>query len=181
MTHTQARRSRPVRWGYLQQTVARHGVATSRLVVYPPNSSETERRWAQRFYGFAPIALGGGTSCWLLLIALGVSPEVSAIALLSIIAPVGSYLWWRSSQLRSRTIVLWSNRSGLWPHPDDEEREQTLTTLSSVMQAACADARRGAITGEAFERIWISVYVDAGRARSARRTSTPLRDATDAR
>ncbi|WP_311259812.1 DUF6611 family protein [Microbacterium sp. WCS2018Hpa-9] len=161
LTHTQARKSRPVRWGYLQQTVARHGIVTSRLVVCPPDTSDGERRWAHRFSCFAPSALGGGTVCWLLLIALGASPEMSAIVLVALIAPVGIYLWRRARPVRGRTIALWSSRSGLCPHPDDEKREEALAVLSSVMQAACDDLRRGVMTTDAFERIWVSVYMDA--------------------
>lgn len=160
-THTQARKARPVRWGYLQQAVARHGVVTSRLVVYPPGTSDSARMWAYRFYGFAPIALGGGTLCWLFLIALGVSPETSAVALACLISPAGVYLWQRARPVRGRTISIWSNRLGLWPHADDERREEMLTRFASAMQTACDDMQRGLITRDAFERIWASVYTDA--------------------
>ncbi len=36
-----------------------------------------------------------------------------------------------------------------------------LSTLSSVMEAACDDMRRGLITVETFESIWARVYGDA--------------------
>lgn len=169
LTHTQARKSRPIAWGSLQQTVARHGIVTSRLIVYPPDASERDRLRAHRFRNFTPIALGAGTVCWLLLIAAGASPEASAVVLLALIAPVGIALWRGSRPLRSRTISLWSNRSGLWPHPDDERREEMLTELSSVMQAACDDMRSGRITGDAFSHIWDRVYQDALIADSADR------------
>lgn len=181
LTRTQARKSRPIQWGYLQQAVARHGVVTSRLVVYPPDTSDSERLWAHRFYGFAPIALGGGTLSWLLLIALGVSPEMSAVALVGLFAPVGIYLWRRARPVRGRGISLWSNRLGLWPQPDDERREEMLTTFSSVMQTACDDLRRGQITRITFERIWVSVYTDALLADVADRAPTSRSDAKDDR
>ena len=175
LTRTQGRKSRPVRWGHLQQAVARHGVVTTRLVVYPPDASDAERRWAHRLHGFAPIAVGAGTSCWLLLIALGVSPEHSAVTLLCLIAPVGIHLWRRARAVRSRTISLWSNRAGFRSDPADERREEMLALYSSVMENACDDLRRGLITRETFERIWASVYADARRARFADGASLPSR------
>lgn len=172
LTRTQGRKSRPVRWGHLQQAVARHGVVTTRLVVYPPDASDAERLWAHRFHDFAPIAVGAGTTSWLLLIALGASPEFSALAIVCLIAPIGIQLWRRTRPLRRRMVSLWSTRVGLQPHPDDERREEMLTMYSSVMQTACDDLRRGLITGETFTRVWASVYTDARLAQSADSTST---------
>lgn len=179
LTHTQARKSHPVRWGFLQQAVARHGVVTSRLVVYPPDTSDHERLWADRLHGFAPLALGGGTLCWLLLIALGVSPETSAIAIVCLLSPAGIYLWRKARSVRSREVSVWANRLGLCPHPDDERREAVITRLSSVMQAACDDVRRGLITREAFERVWISVYMDAVCVAAAQRSRAGRSDFED--
>lgn len=169
LTRTQARKSRPVRWGYLQQSVARQGVVTSRLVVYPSDSSDDDRSWAHRFHGFAPVALGGGTLFWLALIVLGLSPESSAIALAGLIVPVGMYLWWRARPVRRHTVVVWSSRLSLWPHPDDERREDVLTTLSTVMQSACDDLRRGVITRQTFDRTWVGVHMEAALEKSTDR------------
>lgn len=161
LTRTQGRKARPIQWGSLQQAVARHGIVTSRLVIYPPDASDRDRLWAHRFHGFPPIALGGGTACWLLLIALGMSPETSAVLLAVLIAPIGISLWRRARPLHARTISLRSSRSGMWAHPDDERREEMLSKLSSVMEGACDDMRRGLITVETFESIWARVYGDA--------------------
>lgn len=49
----------------------------------------------------------------------------------------------------------------MWAHPDDERREEMLSRLSSVMEGACDDMRRGLITVETFESIWARVYGDA--------------------
>ena len=175
LTRTQGRKARPVRWGHLQQAVARHGVVTTRLVVYPPDASDAERLRAHRLHVFAPIAVGAGTSGWLFLIALGVSPEHSALALICLIAPLGIRLSRRARPLRSRVISLWSSRVGFRSDPEDERREEMLALYSSVMETACDDLRRGLITRETFERIWASVYADARRARSADGARTPSR------
>ncbi|WP_424960877.1 DUF6611 family protein [Leucobacter weissii] len=72
-----SRLPRPVRWGSVCHTVARHGVGTSRLVVYSPVSSERERFWARLASAFVPAALSMGLLLWLVLIAVGASPDVA--------------------------------------------------------------------------------------------------------
>lgn len=153
-----SRLPRPVRWGSVCHTVARHGVGTSRLVVYSPVSSERERFWARLASAFVPAALSMGLLLWLVLIAVGASPEASAVGIVLVGVPTGVLFWWKARPLRGRVATAWSSRFVFWPHRDDEDREEMITTLSLLMQRATEDLRHGRITRSVYDRVWMAVY-----------------------
>lgn len=153
-----ARLPRSVRWGYAYHVAARHGVGTSRLVVYSPVSSERERFWAWLSSAFAPTSLGVGVLVWILLVAAGASPEESAVWIVMVGVPTGVFLWWKARPLRGRVATAWSSRFMYWPGRDDEDREDMITTLTLLMQRATEDFRRGRITRSVYDRVWMAVY-----------------------
>lgn len=153
-----SRLPRPVRWGFVYHAVARHGVGTSRLVVYSPVSSEHERFWARLSSAFAPVALSVGVLLWLLLVAVGASPEASAVGIVLVGVSTGAFLWRKARPLRGRVATAWSSRFVLWPRRDDEDREEMITALSLLMQRATEDLRHGRITRSVYDRVWMAVY-----------------------
>lgn len=155
---SRSRLPRPVRWGYVYHAVARQGVGTSRLVVYPPVSSERERFWARLASAFAPVGLSVGMLVWLLLIAAGASPEESALGIVLLGVSAGVFLWWKARPLRGRVATAWSSRFVFWPRREDEDREEMITTLSLLMQQATEDLRHGKITRSVYDRVWMAVY-----------------------
>lgn len=149
---------RPVRWGSVYHAVPRHGVGTSRLIVYSPVSSEHERFWARSASAFAPVSLSVGLLLWLLLVAIGASPEASAVGIVLVGVSTGAFLWWKARPLRGRVATAWSSRFVLWPHRDDEDREEKITTLSLLMERATQDLRHGRITRSVYDHVWMAVY-----------------------
>ncbi len=149
---------RPVRWGHVSHFVSRHGVRTSRLVVYSPVSSDRERFRAWLSGAFAPVGLGAGVVGWLLCVAAGLSPEGAAIGFAIVGTSIGVFLWWRARPLRGRVATAWSSRSVLRPSRDDDEREEMIMELSLLMQQATDDLRHGRIPRSVYERVWMAVY-----------------------
>jgi len=149
---------RPVCWGHVSYAVARHGVGTSRLVVYSPVSSDHERFWARLSGAFAPLRLSAGLLGWLLSLATGLSPEGSALGIAIVGIAIGVFLWWKARPLRGRVATAWSSRFLFRPSREDEVREEMITELSLLMQHATEELRHGRITRTLYERVWLAVY-----------------------
>ncbi|MGJ0203586.1 hypothetical protein NHL51_05420 [Leucobacter sp. gxy201] len=121
-------------------------------------SSERERFWARLASAFVPAALSMGLLLWLVLIAVGASPEVSAVGIVLVGVSAGVFLWWKARPLRGRVAMAWSSRFVFWPRRDDEDREEMITTLSLLMERATEDLRHGRITRSVYDRVWMAVY-----------------------
>ncbi|MCT1364098.1 MULTISPECIES: DUF6611 family protein [unclassified Microbacterium] len=151
-------RPRRVRWGYVYQSFARYGVVTTRIVVFSPVSSESERFWADSLRIFTPVAVAVATASWFILVSLGLAPEVSAFLLAVVVLGLGGWLWWKSRVLRGRVATAWASRTGLWTSSVEQAREEAISDLAELIQLASDRYRRGEIDESVFQRVWLAVY-----------------------
>lgn len=151
--------SRTPRWGHVSRSVSRYGVVSCVLVIYPPDSSERERRLAEAHRLYAPLSLGGGVVAWVALCAQNANPLFAAAMLVALLAPIGCILNVRSRDVRRRAVVMAASRSGLTEATAAEQAQQLrLDTLAETLEDAAFACRRGFSDRAAFERVWRASY-----------------------
>lgn len=154
--------SRPPRWGYLSRTVSHFGTVACVLAVYPPDSTEAERRLAETHRWFTPLSLGGGVVAWVMLCAAGFPPLLAAVLLVAVLLPVGIVLSRRSRGIRRRTVTVSACRSGLSEDTVAERTQQRrLDNLAEALGDASLACRQGVIGRDRFDRIWTATYAQA--------------------
>ena len=172
-TAAPGRVSRPVRrrdrphWGYLSRSVSRYGVISSVLVVYPPDASEHERRWADVSRSYGAVAGGAALLAWIGFSAAGLSPLAAILLILALVLPVGIVLARRTRGVRRRAVTVVASSSALVVDAADHASrgsgtgQRRLDSLADAMQEASAAYRRGALDEAGFLRVWRTVYVHA--------------------
>lgn len=153
---------RAPRWGHLSRSVSHYGTVACVLAIYPPDSSDAERRLAEANRLYAPLSFGGSVVAWVALCAVGAPPLLAAIALAVVLLPVGILLSRRSRGIRSQTITLSSSRSGLGDDTADERaRQRRLDTLAEALEDAAVACRQGVSDRAGFDRVWRAAYAHA--------------------
>lgn len=151
------------RWGHVSRTVSHYGTVASVLAIYPPDSTDAERRLAEANRFFTPLALGGGVVVWVGLCAVGVPPLLAALVLTAALLPVGISLSRRARGIRQRTVTLAASRSGLHEETAEERSHQRrLDTIAEALQDAAFACRHGVISRREFDRAWRAAYAHAG-------------------
>lgn len=150
------------RWGYLSRSVSHYGTAWCMLAIYPPDSTDAERRLAEAHRWYTPLSLGIGVVAWVLLCAAGVSPLLAAVLLVAVLLPIGVVLSRRSRDIRRRTVTVSACRSGLSEDTAAERMQQLrLDNLAEALGDAALACRRGVIDRDRFDRIWTAAYAQA--------------------
>lgn len=150
------------RWGHLSRSVSHYGTVSCVLAIYPPDSSDAERRLAEANRLYAPLAFGGSVVAWVALCAVDVPPLLAAIALAAVLLPFGILLSRRSRDIRHRTVTLSSSRSGLGEDTAEESAQRRrLDTLAEALEDAAVALRQGIEDREGFDRVWRAVYAHA--------------------
>lgn len=150
------------RWGHLSRSVSHYGTAWCMLAIYPPDSTDAERRLAEAHRWYTPLSLGIGVVTWVLLCAAGVSPLLAAVLLATALLPIGVVLSRRSRDIRRRTVTVSACRSGLSEDTATERIQQLrLDNLADALGDAALACRRGVIDRDRFNRAWTAAYAQA--------------------
>jgi len=152
----------PPCWGHLSRTVSHYGTVACVLAVYPPDSTDVERRIAEAHRWFTPLSLGGGVVAWVVLCAAGFSPLLAAMLLVAALLPIGVILSRRSRSIRRRVVTVSACRSGLSEDTAAERAQQLrLETLAQALGDAALACRQGVIGRDRFDRVWTAAYAQA--------------------
>lgn len=161
-TLSSAMSARAPRWGYLSRTVSHYGTVASVLAIYPPDSTDAERRLAEAHRWYMPLSIGGGVVFWVILTASAVPPLLAAVLLATALLPIGVVLSRRSRDIRRRTVTVSSSRSGLGSDTVEEHMQQCrLDSLLEVLEDAALACRRGVIDRAGFDSVWRASYAHA--------------------
>ncbi|MBS1907965.1 MAG: hypothetical protein JST33_15710 [Actinobacteria bacterium] len=154
------RRPRPS-WGYLSRSVSRYGVVSCLLVIYPPDASPGDRRWAEvaRLYG--ALAAGAALVAWIGFAAAGVAPLPALPVIAAVGALVGALLARRTRDVRRTAARVSACGSALLAHGPEHDAQRRLDALADTMQQASAAYRAGEIDRERFTEIWRATYAHA--------------------
>lgn len=154
--------ARVPRWGHLSRSVSHYSSVDCVLAIYPPDSSEADRRLAEVNRLYAPLSFGGSVVTWMALCAVGAPPLLAAVALAALLLPVGVVLSRRSRDIRRRTVTLSSTTSGLREDTAEEHtRQRRLDTLAEALGDASLACRQGIIDRDEFDRLWRAAYAHA--------------------
>ncbi|WP_347124847.1 DUF6611 family protein [Microbacterium sp. SY138] len=152
----------PPCWGHLSRTVSHYGTVACVLAVYPPDSTDAERRIAEAHRWFTPLSLGGGVVAWVVLCAAGFPPLLAAMLLVAALLPIGIILSRRSRSIRRRVVTVSACRSGLSEDTAAERAQQLrLETLAHALGDAALACRQGVIGRDRFDRVWTAAYAQA--------------------
>lgn len=154
--------SHPPRWGHVSRSVSHYGTVSCVLAVYPPDSTEAERRLAEIHRWYVPLSLGGGVVAWVVLCAAGVAPLLAGVVLVAVLLPIAIVLSRRSRDIRGRTVTVSACRSGLGEDTPEERAQQCrLDHLAEALGDAALACRRGVIGRDRFDRVWRAAYAQA--------------------
>jgi hypothetical protein len=154
--------ARAPRWGHLSRTVSHYGAVASVLAIYPPDSTDAERRLAEAHRWYMPLSIGGGVVFWVILTASAVPPLLAAVLLVTALLPIGVVLSRRSRDIRRRTATVSACRSGLSEDTATERIQQLrLDNLADALGDAALAWRRGVIDRDRFNRVWTAAYAQA--------------------
>lgn len=150
------------RWGHLSRTVSHYGTVSCVLAVYPPDSTDAERRLAEAHRWYTPLSWGGGVVAWVILCATGLSPFSAAVLLAAMLLPIGIVLARASRDIRRRTVTVSACRSGLGEDtPEERMQQRRLDHLAEALGDAALACRRGVIDRDRFDRVWRAAYAQA--------------------
>ena len=156
-----ARRSRRPNWGYLSRSVSRYGVVSSELVIYSPDASERDRRWAEVSRAYGAAAAGVALLAWIGFAAAGVSPLVAIVAIAVVASLVGLLLAHRTRDVRHGAVRVSACGTVLLGYGADHEAQRRLDALAETMQQASAACRAGELDPTRFEQVWRATYAHA--------------------
>lgn len=154
------RRSRPS-WGYLSRAVSRYGVVSSLLVIYSPEASSRDRRWAEAGRVYGVVAAGAALVAWIGFAAAGVSPLAAVLVILAVAAAVGALLARRTRGVRRGAARVSACGSALLAYGADHDAQRRLDALADAMQQASTAYRGGTIDAQRFTEIWRATYAHA--------------------
>jgi hypothetical protein len=142
--------------------VSHYGTVACVLAVYPPDSTEAERRVAEAHRWFTPLSLGAGVVAWVVLCAAGFPPLLAAMLLVAALLPIGIVLSQRSRGIRRRVVTVSACRSGLSEDTAAERAQQLrLDNLADALGDAALACRQGVIDRDRFDRVWAAAYAQA--------------------
>ena len=157
---TTARRPRPP-WGYLSRSVSRYGVVSSLLVIYAPDASERDLRWAEVSRVYGAIAAGAALLAWIGFAATGVAPLPALLVIAVVVVVGGVLLARRTRDVRQGAARVAACGSALLAYGADHDDQHRLDALADAMQQASAAYRSGALDEESFARVWRATYAHA--------------------
>jgi|GEM_PF-2498870 len=157
---TASPRPRP-QWGYLSRSVSRYGVVSSELVIYSPDSSARDRRWAEASRVYGAVAAGAALLAWIGFAAAGVSPLAAILVIAALVLAGGLLLARRTRGVRHSAARVSTCGSALLAYGADHDAQRRLDTLAETMQHASSAYRAGELDPERFEQIWRATYAHA--------------------
>lgn len=154
------RRPRPS-WGYLSRAVSRYGVVSSLLVIYAPDASPRDRRWAEASRVYGAVAAGAALLAWVGFAAAEVSPLPALLVITAGVTVVGVLLAGRTRGVRRSAARVSACGSALLAYGADHDAQRRLDALADAMQQASAAYRDGRIDVQRFTEIWRATYAHA--------------------
>jgi hypothetical protein len=143
------------RWGHLMRRTGRYGAKTIRVVIYPPQSTEAERRCA-RLARFWPW-IGGGC----LVVAVGFLDSGLEVPILALVAAVallvgfvGIALGRIAAPVHRNSVVYVATVPGLSEDAAAEARFRRASRAAEALHEAEEHLDAGLITWDWYRALW---------------------------
>ncbi|TCP52984.1 hypothetical protein EV191_10545 [Tamaricihabitans halophyticus] len=150
------------RWGIASRQTSRYGARSIRLLIHPPDSSRTERRYARlaRFWpviGVAIVALKGPTITFL----TNVSAYLVFAAIVALVVWAGLTLAHRTADTRARSVELFASSSFLTPRTADQLRYGQVARIAEDLDEAQRQLDNQYISWSWYQFLWDGAYQEA--------------------
>jgi len=146
------------RWGHISRSTGRYGSVTTHLVVYPPDSFDRERLWADASRTLTPLGIGGAVIAAIVLLGTGASPELTLLSIAGLFVIGWVVLSSRTIGVRRKSASIWVCTSAISPDHDRSRAQTHLEALAETMTEAASARRAGTITADQYTRAWRNVF-----------------------
>ncbi|WP_029088666.1 DUF6611 family protein [Brevibacterium album] len=149
------------RWGHVSRRSGRYGATSIRVVIYPPHSTEAERRCA-RLVRFWPWLAGGGIAAAVPVLGAVLDVPVPALlgALVLLAVFAGIALGRFAAPVASGRAELFATVSALSPQEADRERYAHVAEVAEALHAAEEQLDGGLIGWDWYRALWAERHRD---------------------
>lgn len=152
------------RCGYVSRRTGRYGTESIRVVIYPPDTTQTERRYARLARLWPGISVGLLISKAPAVAALTDTPVlVTAALVVLVLILLGDALTRVSAPVVDRSVQLFASVSLLSPRETDRHRYDYAAHTAENLHATEQYLDRGHIPWNRYHLLWEETYWNACR------------------